>query len=153
MTDAASIGGTLGLGPIDQVSYAVRNLDEALPRYAALFGPFRTMSVKLDGLAMRGREVKAELNLGFGRSGDLEVELVEVVSGDFPQTEFLRRHGEGLHHVRFLVEDVPAKIEELTREGYQLVLTGLGGQVLFAYLEAPDFLGGSLIELLRKPAS
>ena len=30
----------LGLGPIDQVGYVVRDLEASLPRYEALFGPF-----------------------------------------------------------------------------------------------------------------
>ena len=30
----------LGLGPIDQVAYIVEDMERAIPRYEALFGPF-----------------------------------------------------------------------------------------------------------------
>ena len=33
-------GSGFGLGPIDQVAFVVADLEAALPRYTALYGPF-----------------------------------------------------------------------------------------------------------------
>ncbi len=38
----------LGLGPIEQVAYIVEDMDLAIPRYEALFGPFTVSEQKLD---------------------------------------------------------------------------------------------------------
>jgi methylmalonyl-CoA/ethylmalonyl-CoA epimerase len=149
MQSAEQIYEKIGLGPIDQISYAVRDLEQALPRFAALFGPFHALRTEVNDLTFRGRTSKAVLNIAFGRSGPLEIELVEVVSGDFPQAEFLARHGEGLHHVRYLVQDIDAKIAALKSEGFTEVVLGGSGPVRFAYLEAPAFLGDSMIELFQ----
>jgi catechol 2,3-dioxygenase-like lactoylglutathione lyase family enzyme len=147
-----SMAEKFGLGPIDQVSYAVRDLDEALARYGELFGPFETRQVELDDLIYRGRKARATLKLAFGRSGPIEIELVQPVAGDFPQAEYLGRHGEGLHHVRFLVPDLEAKVALMAPYGFSPVVVGHAAGVSFAYLEAPAFLGDSMVELLQQRA-
>ncbi len=38
---------TFDLGPIDQISYAIENLERALPHYEALFGRFRVSEAPL----------------------------------------------------------------------------------------------------------
>jgi methylmalonyl-CoA/ethylmalonyl-CoA epimerase len=150
MSDLEAVAGRFGLGQIDQVSYAVRGLDEALPRFGLLFGPFTTVDVEIEDLQYRGRKARAALRLGFGRSGPLEVELVQPVSGDFPQVEYLAKHGEGLHHVRFLVEDLESKLELMRPHGFEPAVIGHTPRANFAYLESPAFLGDNMIELLQR---
>ena len=41
-------GGRLGLGPVDQVSYVVADLERSLPRYEALYGPFEVGETPLN---------------------------------------------------------------------------------------------------------
>ena len=66
--------------------------------------------------------------------------------------EHLREHGEGLHHVRFRVSDVDAKLAELEKEAFVPVFyKRFGPDVAFAYLETPKALGASVIELLEMP--
>lgn len=139
----------LDLGAIDQVSYAVRNLSEALPRYEQLFGTFTTMTTTLTDIIFRGQKSEAVLNLAFGKSGSIEVELVEPVSGNFPQVEFLAQHGEGLHHVRYAISDLEEKKVLLEEQGYCEVVRGQSPGVRFAYFEAPAFMGDSMVELLQ----
>jgi methylmalonyl-CoA/ethylmalonyl-CoA epimerase len=144
--------GAFGLGPIDQISFAVVDLEAALPLYSALFGGFTIRRVELtpDRVSYRGQPASARLLLGFGRTGDVEVELVEVEEGEAPSLEHLRRHGQGLHHVRFPVDDVVAKEAELEAAGFRTVLHGTTPRgSVFAYLEAPDGLGYTLIELIQ----
>jgi len=152
MTDPSAIADRFGLGPIDQVSYAVRDMDEAVGRFSALFGPFVVRPATLTGIRYRGRTAGAELLLGFGRSGPLEIELVQVLSGDFPQAEYLARHGEGLHHVRFDVQDIETKLAAMLAAGFTEAVWGENPGVRFAYLEAP-FLGDGMVELLQRSAS
>jgi methylmalonyl-CoA/ethylmalonyl-CoA epimerase len=153
MSDPSSLSERYGLGPIDQVSYAVRSLEAALPRFGALFGPFTTLRAELDNITYRGRSAQAVLNIAFGRSGPLEIELVEVVSGEAPQAEFLARHGEGLHHVRFVVQDIDEKLALLSDGGFTEVIAGAPPGVRFAYLENPAFLGDTMIELIQWTAA
>jgi len=152
MTDPSTIADRFGLGPIDQVSYAVRDMDEAVGRFSVLFGPFVVRPATLKGIRYRGRAADAELLLGFGQSGSLEIELVQVLSGEFPQGEFLAQHGEGIHHVRFLVDDIEPKLAQMKAEGFTEAVWGENPGVRFAYLEAP-FLGNGMVELLERRAA
>ena len=146
------MSGSLGLGPVDQVSYVVADLDVALPYYEALYGAFRSGDAKLPGCTIRGATADCRLRIAVNNEGPIEIELIQVLEGDTPHSEHLRAHGEGLHHVRFRVQGIDAKLEELERAGYTTVFfKRFGPGAAFAYLEAPAAIGGSLIELLELP--
>jgi len=141
-----------GLGAIDQISFAVASVDEALPRYTAMFGgPFAVADVPDMEVVCRGRPLTASLRLAFGRSGSVEVELVEVVAGDWPTRWFLDERGEGLHHIRYPVPDLASTRAAMEAEGFECTVSGGNGEVSFAYLEAP-LLQGMTIELIQFPA-
>lgn len=144
--------GTLGLGPIDQVSYVVNDLDVSLPHYEALFGPFERGVAVLRDCTIRGARADCTLAVAVNRSGPLEIELIQVLEGETPHSEHLRAHGEGLHHVRYRTGDLDAKLGELRDAGFEVVLEKrFGPTVAFAYLETPAALGRSVIELLEMP--
>jgi len=149
---AGAAAGRLGLGPIDQVSYVVADMEVSLPIYEAIYGPFEVARARMDDCWVRGASADCTLKLAVNRSGPIEIELIEVLRGDAPHTDHLRVHGEGLHHVRFRVASLDAKLAELEREGFRVVFRKrFGPSVAFAYVETPAELGGSLIELLEMP--
>ncbi len=140
----------LGLGPIDQVAYVVENLERALPRYEAMFGPFQVATYEMKDCTIRGRPADCALRLAINNSGPVEIELIEVVTGETTHSEHLKQHGEGLHHVRFRVGDLDPKLAELEAAGYRTVMQKRFGPTLaFAYLESPPEIGGGVIELFE----
>jgi catechol 2,3-dioxygenase-like lactoylglutathione lyase family enzyme len=147
------LASSYGLGAVDQISFAVDDMEKALPAYTAMFGPFHVRKVTFspEHVFYRGEPTSATLILGFARSGDIEIELVQVEDGDAPSLEHLRRHGPGVHHVRFPVEDLPAKKAELEAAGFETVLYGTVPDrgVIFTYLEAPEMFGHTLFELIH----
>lgn len=158
VADDRALGGTLarqyGLDPLDQVSFAVESVEAALPAFEAIFGPFSVRRVRFtpDKVRYRGQPAEAELVLAFGRSGDLEIELVEVADGDAPTLEHLRRHGPGIHHLRFPVPALEATLATMNAEGFVTVLEGVGPSgARFAFVEAPGRFGHALFELIQFP--
>lgn len=154
------MGPDLDLGPIDQVAYVVRDMDEALPGYTALFGAFEVSDAPLRDCLYRGRRVDCTLRLAVNRAGPVEIELIAVLDGDAPHREFLEAHGEGLHHVRFRVDDLDARLEALAARGIQPVFQKrFAPGLAFAYAEVParapgDGPGaGHWIELLEMEVS
>ncbi len=149
MHDVDSLA-SLGLPPIDQVGYVVRDLDAALLRYGPIFGPFQVMEAPLNGALLRGQPRDCTLRLAFGRSGGLEVELIAVASGDSPHAEFLAAGREGLHHVRYRVADVDSVLRSLEPLGFSPLWYHDMGFAKFAYAEhaARD---GIVLELLQMP--
>ncbi len=143
---------SLDLGPVDQISYAVENLERALPHYEALFGRFRVSEAPLNDVTYRGKQIDCRLKLAIAQSGPIEIELIEVLEGETPHSEYVRDHGEGLHHVRFRAEKLDPKLEALKAAGFETIFyKRFGPTVAFAYVEAPKELGLSLIELLEMP--
>ena len=150
---STSLLSDLGLGPIDQLSFAVADLEAVLPAYTGIFGPFTTRRVTFDPalVSYRGQPARASLLLAFGRSGDVEIELVQVEAGDAPAAEHVRRHGDGMHHVRVPVDDVVEARGRLEAAGFTTVLDGTRpGGSRCAYLEAPDALGTTMLEQLEQ---
>jgi 4-hydroxyphenylpyruvate dioxygenase-like putative hemolysin len=140
----------LGLGPIDQVAYVVESLERALPRYEAMFGPFQVSTFEMKDCTIRGRSGDCTLRLALNNDGPVEIELIEVISGETTHSEHLRQHGEGLHHVRFRVDDLEPKVAELEAAGYRAVLSKrFGPKLAFVYLESPPEIGGGVVELLQ----
>ena len=150
MSDLAA---ALGLPPIDQVGYVVRDLDQALATFAPLFGPFTTMETALEGTNHRGRPSDVTLRMAFGRSGPLEIELIEWVSGDSPHKEALDAGHEGVHHVRFRVDDLAGFRSRLEARGFTVVWSHAfpEADIAWAYLEGPSERGAAMIELYQNP--
>jgi methylmalonyl-CoA/ethylmalonyl-CoA epimerase len=149
---APAIAADFSLGPIDQISFAVTSVDRSLPWYEAVFGgPFTVRDVTLtpDAVTYRGAPADAVLRLAFGRTAGIEIELVEVRSGEAPSLEHLREHGDGLHHVRFPVADLDAKTVQLTEAGFEVIFSGTTPRSRFAYVQAPLSLGHTVIELIQ----
>jgi Glyoxalase/Bleomycin resistance protein/Dioxygenase superfamily len=137
----------LGLGAIDQISFAVPSLDDALPRYEAMFGgPFTAVDVPTMDVVVRGEPETVSLRLGIGSTAGLEVELVEVVSGSWPTVSWLAEHGEGLHHLRYPVADYAGSRDQLLGSGCTPLMEGHVG-LSFGYFEVP-MLNGMVIELI-----
>ena len=103
----------LDLPPAEQIGFVVRDLEAAMALYDPLFGPFSTMDPGPMSYDYRGREEECDMRLAFGKSGDLEIELIEWISGGCPHKEFLDSGREGMQHLRFPVEDLDAKLGEV----------------------------------------
>lgn len=90
---------------------------------------------------LRGRRVQCALAIGFARSGDLQIELLQPVRGEGVHVEFLRDRGPGLNHLGFLVDDRDATIAAADALGFPDVMSGEFGSLRFAYLDTVAALG------------
>ena len=86
-------------------------------------------------------------------TGAGKVEFLQPTTEDSPIAKFLRERGPGLHHIALLVDDLPAWLEHLKRQGVQLIdeepRRGAEG-FLIAFLH-PRSTAGILVELCQKP--
>ena len=126
---------------IHHLGVAVDDLDSALETYERLFGAKVEHQATIDDQGVRA----ASLRIGDGR-----VELLEALGQDTPVGRFLAKRGPGMHHVAYEVNDLPATLAELTREGAELIDTepraGLFGlEVAFVH---PDSVHGVLSEVV-----
>lgn len=129
----------LDLPDLNQVGFVVRSMEQALALYEPLFGPFSTMDPGPMSYDYRGSQEECDMRLAFGKSGDVEIELIEWIAGGCPHKEFLDAGGEGMHHLRFIVEDLDSKVAEAETLGYEAIWSKRYGEGLaVAYLERAD---------------
>jgi len=140
------------LPPVEQVGIVVEDVEKAVEYYGSTFGwgPFNVSEVELKGCIYRGQLSDCKLKMAFAQSGPVEIELIQVLEGETPHTEFLREKGEGLHHLRFRVDDLDAVLAKWAGEGiepiWQHSMPEIG--ISWAYVNT-DAIGGVMAELIE----
>lgn len=143
MTRAPRIGG------IHHVAVVVRSIEASLPRYRELFG----LEPEADPSVFASQRVRLCF-LPTGTDPAARIELIEPIDEDSGVARFLEDRGEGVHHVCFLTDDLPATLEALAAAEVELIdrepRAGAHGSVAFVH---PRTLNGVLWELLERADS
>ena len=139
----------LELPEVGQIGVVVEDLDRVASFLESSFGlgPFRVEEVEAPNVWDRGQEKRIKARLGFATMGQVELELIHIVEGDSVHLEFLREHGEGIHHLGFRVADFEAKLEQAREMGLAVLQTGPLGR-FYAYLDTRRH-GGLIFELIE----
>jgi methylmalonyl-CoA/ethylmalonyl-CoA epimerase len=136
---------------IDHVGVACRDLEATVAYYTSSFG-----------LTVLGRETnesqgvhEAMLQVTEAPGGYSCVQLLEPIRADTPVGRFLDKHGEGVHHIAYGVDDILVALASLRENGTQLVdetpREGFGGSAI-AFVH-PKSSGGVLTELVQAAVS
>lgn len=86
----------------------------------------------------RGRPCEFTLKVCFAVLDSIVWELMEPISGQTIMGDFLKEHGEGIHHIAFDCNHIPwqDRLDEFQRRGLSLVQTGSWmGKNSFAFFE------------------
>ena len=139
----------LELPEVTQIGVVVADLDRTVAFYQSTFGlgPFRIQEAEAPNVWDRGEEKRIKARLGFAMLGQVELELIHILEGDSVHLEFLREHGEGLHHLGFKVKDFQAKLKQAKAMGFELLQMGPFGR-FYAYLDTRRC-GGVIVELIE----
>jgi methylmalonyl-CoA/ethylmalonyl-CoA epimerase len=130
-------------GGLFQQAYVVADLvaAEAGMRATLGCGAFVDLPAADLDYELRGERVSCALAIGFARSGNMQIELIQPMRGDGLHVEFLATNGPGLHHLGFLVDDLDAVAEIGAAAGAPKVMGGQFGSLRFGYLDTWDALG------------
>ena len=138
----------MSIGPIHHVAVVVRSIDEALPRYRALFG----WQPDAEPRVFASQRVRLCF-LPTGPDPSARVELIEPIDSESGVARFLAARGEGLHHVCLRSDDLPGDLDRLAAAEAELIdrepREGAHGEVAFIH---PRTLNGVLWELLAEPS-
>jgi methylmalonyl-CoA/ethylmalonyl-CoA epimerase len=81
----------------------------------------------------------AREKLAKAQAGAVELELVQPIDGDSIYQDFLMEHGEGLHHLKFVVDNVDETAEILAKQGFPNLQGGHVGSpeynAAYAYID------------------
>jgi methylmalonyl-CoA/ethylmalonyl-CoA epimerase len=125
---------------IHHVGIAVRSLAEASERFGTLLQLETGKRYELPEFGVK---------VLFMPVGESNLELLEPLGAGSTVGAFIEKHGEGIHHICFEVEDIDAALEDFRREGARLIdekpRPGAGGH-LVAFVH-PKSTHGVLVEL------
>jgi methylmalonyl-CoA/ethylmalonyl-CoA epimerase len=137
------------------VSVVVRDMEKAVKYYESLgIGPFEQT---LGGASKVYREVHGKpapdvKNIEMmAQMGPIRFALVQPIAGESVQKEFLQRHGEGIDHIGFRVDDLEGETSKLTQRGFKVVSSIRVGDGGLNFLDT-DKVGGVMIELMQPPS-
>jgi hypothetical protein len=135
-----------------QEAYVVADLDAAMAACTATLGAssFATLPPAMLPYRYRGRTVECSLAIGFARTGDLQLELIQPVAGEGLHAEFLAARGPGAHHLGFLVDDLDAELAAAAAAGFPEVMGSEFGTLRFAYVDTAAA-WGPYVELVEDP--
>ena len=126
---------------IDHLGIAVRSVSAAKTVYQQLGLPVS------DEETVPGEKVRVAMI----PVGNTRLELLEPTAEDSVIAKFIRKRGEGLHHVSILVPELESTVERLKSEGIRLVSDeikiGAGGH-RYVFIH-PTSAAGVLIELVE----
>lgn len=161
MTDQAARGlpKTLQSLKVAQIGLLVPDLREAIAQYSLLLGRddwsiFTYGPDNVEGLTYRGEPSDYRMILAFVGENP-QIELIESLDGPNIYTEWIERHGYGMHHFGFYVDSIAEATAAMQADGFDPVqtgrATGVHGDGGFAYFETEDLLG-VIAELIEVPS-
>jgi methylmalonyl-CoA/ethylmalonyl-CoA epimerase len=131
-----------------QVGIVVRDLQKSMQLYEELLGiddwaEMEIPSEALDSLTYTGKPVeKACFLTAMADVGPFQIELIQPVEGDLPYSDFLKEHGEGLHHIGHIhVPDLNEAVRTLEARGFPCIFAGATSSTRFAYVDMTEALG------------
>jgi catechol 2,3-dioxygenase-like lactoylglutathione lyase family enzyme len=142
-------------GPITQIAWVTDDLEATEQLLSEQFGTgawtrIPDVTFGPDTTTLRGVPVEFTAHISLGYAGDLQLELIEPVSGPTIHAEFLERHGPGLHHVCFEVEDLDEACASAEAAGVPVLMRGsmMDDEIEFAYVDGSAG-GAPYVELAR----
>ena len=135
-----------------QEAFVVVDLDAAMRSFTETIGCPKWTTFPAIGAPYRyrGRDIEASVSLAFGRSGRVQIELIQPIDGEGITHEFLAEHGPGAHHLAYLVDHVDDEVAAAKADGIECLMSGHIGTLYYVYLDTFDALG-LYTELVEDP--
>ncbi|MEM7549316.1 MAG: methylmalonyl-CoA epimerase [Bacteroidota bacterium] len=97
---------------IEHLGIAVKDLEKSNSLFTSIFGeaPYKSEEVASEGV-----------KTSFFKIGESKIELLEASSPESAINKFIKKKGEGIHHIAFEVDDIQAEMKRLEGEGFQLL--------------------------------
>ena len=138
---------------LDHLAIVVKDMDKALAFYSKAFG-LKFEDVQQHDLPpdviYKGKPCPYTMKVTFAHMGPVRLELVQVVKGQCIYTDFIKKYGEGLHHLGFEVADLEKEVANAKSQGLKMIcFLKMVGIMAFAHFDATKT-NGVRIELVQK---
>jgi len=144
---------------VAQIAFVVKDLDKTVKYYHEVFGigpwQFYTYEKPLvKKMSYHGKPAVHSNRIALSYFGPSRIELIEVKEGDSVFNDHINKHGYGVQHLGFLVENMEEALIQAKEAGFDMLQDGSGfgldGDGHYAYLDSEeDF--GVMLELIERP--
>jgi len=100
------------MNKIEHIGIAVKDLDLSCDLYEKLLG---TPVYKRESVVSEG------VQTAFLLAGENKIELLSALSEESTIASFIKKRGEGIHHIAFEVDDIYAEMKRLKKNGFVLL--------------------------------
>jgi methylmalonyl-CoA/ethylmalonyl-CoA epimerase len=151
---------TLSLPPVRQIGIVTRDLPKTVEHYWRVYGIgpwFRSRFTGEQHYLKGERQIYFDLDIALAFAGNIQYEVIETGRGDRSiYVDHLNKHGEGVHHLGFFVNDFDERLASCADCGINILQSGvlksgggLGGSTTkYAYLDTRQT-GGVTFELIE----
>jgi len=97
------------MNKIEHIGIAVKSIENSNDLFKKLFGEphYKIEDVESEGV-----------KTSFFKVGNNKIELLEATNENSPIAKFIKKKGEGIHHIAFDVNDILHEIKRLKKEGF-----------------------------------
>lgn len=131
------------MNKVEHIGIAVNNMEESEWLFSRLLNinAYKTENVASEGVST-----------SFFRIGESKIELLEATTDDSPISKFIKKKGEGIHHIAFEVADIESEMKRLKKEGFVLLNENpkRGADNKLVCFIHPKSANGVLIELCQE---
>lgn len=143
----------MGTNVVAQIGIIVRDIEKTSQVYADFLGVEKppanwTDTVDKAKTKYQGAASPARAKLAFFDMGSLQLELIEPDEHPSTWREHLDEHGEGVHHIAFVVKDMKGTVKRMEANGMPLIQKAEYPGGRYAYMDTTDDLK-VLLELLE----
>lgn len=136
-----------------QIGLAVKDIEKSRAAWAQLLGVKEPPIVETESwqsTRMMFRETPSEgrAKLTFFKLENIVLELIQPIGSPSTWQDFLEKHGEGIHHIAFQVEDLPETLQKFAKVGTGVEQRGEFKGGCYVYTDPKSTLG-AIIELLQ----
>ena len=97
---------------IEHIGIAVKDLAISVPLFEKLLN---TTCYKTESVASE------QVDTAFFKTGETKVELLQSTTNEGVISKFIKKKGEGIHHIAFEVADIRAEMKRLKEDGFILL--------------------------------
>ena len=129
---------------LNHVGVIVNNLDDTLKVYQKIFG-LKPTTVKT---AMEGKA-----RVAFVPVGDGEIELIQPLDPNMPQSKFLQTRGQGIHHISLSTDNIESEVDRMKEEGVAFAAEAprIGAHGVKIIFTKPETTDNITVELCEEP--
>ena len=129
---------------LNHVGVIVHDLDDTLKIYERIFG-LKPTTVKT---AMEGKA-----RVAFVPVGDGEIELIQPLDPNMPQSKFLPTRGQGIHHISLSTDNIESEVVRMRKEGVAFAAEApkIGAHGVKIIFTKPETTDNITVELCEEP--